>query len=121
SVALADRVDGYQFGSTLSLPFLSPDNASLVKRVIEVDRPLRPSELSRTMDVEGSSLSVTLHAASVTQARVALDHLLSDIQLVVQTMSRFGPSSQNAGSDTGSKLKEPSLEVGLMGSWQGVA
>lgn len=52
---------------------------------------------------------------------MALDHLLSDIQLVVQTMSRFGPSSQNAGSDTGSKLEEPSLEVGLMGSWQGVA
>lgn len=63
-------------------------------------------------------LNRCLQAASVTQARVALDHLLSDIQLVVQTMSRFGPSS--AGGPEGRPPNEPTLEVGLMGSWQGM-
>lgn len=61
----------------------------------------------------------SLAAANVTQARVALDHLLSDIQLVVQTMSRFGPEGKD-GQQTGRTPVEPSLEVGLRGSWQGV-
>ena len=60
-----------------------------------------------------------LAAANVTQARVALDHLLSDLQLVVQTMSRFGAEGKG-GDATGRTPSEPSLEVGLMGSWQGV-
>ncbi|GAA5981408.1 hypothetical protein JCM10908_004100 [Rhodotorula pacifica] len=101
---------------TLTIPFPSPENATLVKRVIEVDKPLRPSELTRSMQVEGANLTVSLAAANVTQARVALDHLLSDIQLVTQTMARFGTSE----AATGRTPSEPSLEVGLMGSWQGV-
>ncbi|ORY80300.1 transcription factor Pcc1-domain-containing protein [Leucosporidium creatinivorum] len=104
----------------LTIPFPSPANAELVKRVVEVDKPLRPSELSRTLTVDGSSLIVDFRARTVAQARVALDHCLSDIQLVVQTMHKFAPKAER--DEEGEKEPEaPSLEVGLKGSWDSVA
>lgn len=108
-----------------------------------MDQPLRPSELSRTLTVTDSSLVVYVfipplraslsltpcypscsdfRARTIAQARVALDHALSDIQLVVQTMHKFAPKEQKDGEEGGLKLLEaPSLEVGLMGSWESVA
>lgn len=58
----------------------------------------------------------TFLARTVAQARVALDHALSDIQLVVQTMHTFGPKDSSS-SKTSSVEEAPSLEVGLEGSW----
>jgi len=55
----------------------------------------------------------------VSQARVALDHTLSDIQLVVQTMHQFGPEDQY-GDPNQKKEEAASIEVGLKGSWEGV-
>ncbi|GAA5828120.1 hypothetical protein JCM11251_002598 [Rhodosporidiobolus azoricus] len=115
----ADRSDWHSL--SLSIPFPTAENATLIKRVIEVDRVLKPSELTRSLQVEGTSLVVKLRARTVSQARVALDHLLSDIQLVVQTMHKFGPSDIIGEKDTGKSGPEaPSLEVGLMGSWEAV-
>jgi hypothetical protein len=54
-------------------------------------------------------------AATVSQARVAMDHCLSDLQLIVQTMHKFGPQNVEGAKDGGEK----SMEVGLMGSWEG--
>ncbi|GAA5845547.1 hypothetical protein JCM3766R1_000778 [Sporobolomyces carnicolor] len=102
---------------SIKIPFPSPANATLVKRVIEVDQPLRPSELKRTLEIEGSSLVVTLLARTVAQARVALDHALSDIQLVVQTMHNFGPRELVGDNEAKGGKEAPSLEVGLEGSW----
>ena len=134
--------------SSLRIPLPSPDTALLVKRVIDVDKPLRPRELTRDLTLEGpvlvafvllSSSSCLLplsseltlaptrlarssfRAASVAQARVALDHFLSDVELVVQTLDRFAPADSAAAP--GSKeprADAPSLEVGLEGSWEGV-
>ena len=55
----------------------------------------------------------------MSQARVALDHTLSDIQLVVQTMHQFGPEDQY-GDPNQKKEEAASIEVGLKGSWEGV-
>jgi hypothetical protein len=44
--------------STLNIPFPTAANALLVKQVIEVDKPLRPTELRRTLEVEDSTLVV---------------------------------------------------------------
>ncbi|GAA5909242.1 hypothetical protein JCM6882_003776 [Rhodosporidiobolus microsporus] len=118
-VEAADKSEWHSI--SLSIPFPSAANATLVKRVIEVDRVLKPSELTRTLTVEGASLVIDLRARTVSQARVALDHLLSDIQLVVQTMYKFGPADVVGEKGAGEVLPEaPSLEVGLMGSWEAV-
>lgn len=53
--------------------------------------------------------------SSVRHLRVALDHCLSEIQLIVQTMHKFSPDrSLEEG-----KAEEESIEIGLMGSWGG--
>ena len=61
----------------------------------------------------------TFQARTVTQARVALDHTLSDIQLVVQTMHQFGPKDQY-GDENEKKEEAATIEVGLKGSWEGI-
>ncbi|GAA5998600.1 hypothetical protein JCM5350_005061 [Sporobolomyces pararoseus] len=103
---------------SMKIPFPTTANARLVKQVVEVDKPLRPSELKRSLEVEDTSLVVTFLARTVAQARVALDHALSDIQLVVQTMHNFGPEDVigQAGKEKEGE-EAPSLEVGLEGSW----
>ncbi|GAA5925031.1 hypothetical protein JCM3775_006346 [Rhodotorula graminis] len=104
---------------SLRIPLPSPDAAILVKRVIDVDKPLRPRELSRTLTLDGPVLVASFRAATVAQARVALDHFLSDVELVVQTMDRFAPSPSHAHAAPPT-ADAPSLEVGLEGSWEGV-
>ncbi|GAA5997168.1 chromatin DNA-binding EKC/KEOPS complex subunit PCC1 [Rhodotorula paludigena] len=114
---LPDRSKWYSV--SLSIPFPAPENATLVKRVVEVDKPLRPSELSRELTLDGSTLVANFRAATVAQARVALDHFLSDVELVVQTMHTFGPEDIVGAGRTKTEPTAPSLEVGLMGSWEG--
>ncbi|GAA5858852.1 hypothetical protein JCM8547_005013 [Rhodosporidiobolus lusitaniae] len=113
-----DRTDWHTV--SLALPFPSSANATLVKRVTEVDRVLKPSELERTLVVEGNNLVATFRARTVSQARVALDHFLSDVQLVVQTMHKFGPKDVVGEKVVEGGPEAPSLEVGLMGSWEAV-
>lgn len=69
----------------------------------------------------------SFRAATVAQARVALDHFLSDVELVVQTLHRFAPHHDDdpapapAPAAAGTERTDaPSLEVGLEGSWEGV-
>ncbi|KAM0793794.1 hypothetical protein ACM66B_001210 [Microbotryomycetes sp. NB124-2] len=103
---------------TVQVPLPTPEQATNLQRVIQVDPVLKPTELSRQLDVVNSSLVITLKARTVAQARVALDHTLSDVELIVETMSKFGPTSQ--GGLAGNELAtDQSLEVGLKGQWQG--
>ncbi|GAA6013360.1 hypothetical protein JCM11491_006366 [Sporobolomyces phaffii] len=102
---------------SIKIPFPTAANALLVKQVIEVDPVLRPSELKRSLEVQDASLVVTFLARTVAQARVALDHALSDIQLVVQTMHNFGPKEMLGETRTAQGEEAPTLEVGLEGSW----
>ncbi|GAA5938658.1 hypothetical protein JCM10213_006993 [Rhodosporidiobolus nylandii] len=117
--AAEDRSDWHTL--SISIPFPAAESATLVKRVIEVDKPLKPSELTRVLRVDGSALVAEFQARTVSQARVALDHFFSDVQLVVQTMHKFGPKDIAGADEKGSAEPEaPSLEVGLMGSWGGL-
>ncbi|KAM0753390.1 hypothetical protein T439DRAFT_197228 [Meredithblackwellia eburnea MCA 4105] len=101
---------------TISIPFPTTTDAELVKRVIEVDKPLRPKEVFRRILVKGSSLEVEHQATTVSQIRVVMDHCLADIQLIIQTMNKFAPLPQ---SSRPAVEEAPSLEVGLKGSWGG--
>ena len=54
-----------------------------------------------------------MKSRTVAQARVGLDHTLSDIQLVVETIRKLGPGEQIGTGDS------DTMEVGLNGSWEG--
>lgn len=56
-----------------------------------------------------------MRAKTVALARVALDHILSDAQLVVKTMHTFSPTKRGDASTGGD---EPTIEVGLRGEWE---
>ncbi|KAK4050367.1 hypothetical protein OIV83_003436 [Microbotryomycetes sp. JL201] len=103
---------------TVKVPLPTPDQATALQRVIQVDPVLKPSELSRQLQVVDSSLVITFKARTVAQARVALDHCLSDVELIVQTMSKFGPEQAGGGNKTDKEAD--SLEVGMKGQWQGI-
>ncbi|TNY23228.1 transcription factor Pcc1-domain-containing protein [Rhodotorula diobovata] len=112
---------------SLRIPLPSPDQARILQRVIQVDKPLRPSQLERHLSLDGHVLVASFRAATVAQARVALDHFLSDVELVVQTLHRFAPHHDDdpapapAPAAAGNERTDaPSLEVGLEGSWEGV-
>lgn len=47
-----------------------------------------------------------------------MDHCLSDIQLVVQTMHKFAPAQPGERGE-GEEEEAASLEVGLRGTWGG--
>ncbi|KAK4703053.1 EKC/KEOPS complex subunit LAGE3/PCC1, partial [Phenoliferia sp. Uapishka_3] len=102
----------------VALPFPSAANALLVKQVVEVDELLRPNDVSRTLTVSDCTLHVRYEALTISMARVAMDHALSDIQLIVQTMHKFAPVQPGGKAEI---EEADSLEVGLMGSWGGDA
>lgn len=54
-----------------------------------------------------------MKSRTVAQARVGLDHTLSDIQLVVETIRKLGPG-ENLG-----EAQSDTMEIGLNGSWEG--
>ena len=43
---------------SVRIPFLTPKHASIVKKVIEVDRELQPHAVKRTLETEGEVLIV---------------------------------------------------------------
>ena len=123
------------------MPFPSVELAETARQVLSVDQPLRPSEQHHAYSVESHNLIMCaclvsdfagvpqltfprcksdVRAKTVSLARVALDHILSDAQLVVQTMHTFAPSKAAGASSAGKDraLAEPTIEVGLRGEWE---
>jgi len=77
----------------VDIPFPSPEQATTARRVLEVDKPVKSHMIIRTLSTEGSNLIASFSSLTVRQARVALDHFLSDVGLVVETISELGPPS----------------------------
>lgn len=120
-----------------SVPFPNEQLAQTARQVLAVDKPLRPSEQYHAFSVDQSTLkmydspicaclcrselkpaSSQVKAKTVALARVALDHILSDAQLIVETMHSFAPSNEAGGTKESMLSKESTLEVGLRGAWQ---
>ena len=92
-----------------AIPFPTQELAEIARRVISVDKELKPALVDRQLTVNGSDLIAyaanaarfgqsltyrfcrTFRAVSVRQARVALDHFFSDVELVSDTMLQLGP------------------------------
>jgi len=78
---------------TVRIPLPTPRQAEIVKQVIEVDRELKAHLVSRTLSLEGNELVATFACLTIRQARVSLDHFLSDVGLVIETIETFSPAS----------------------------
>lgn len=69
-----------------ALPFPSATLADYAKRVLEPDSEVKPLEVQRTFTVEGASLIVDFTCDSARMARVSLQAMLDNLELIVRTM-----------------------------------
>ncbi|KAG8935067.1 hypothetical protein FRC01_009107 [Tulasnella sp. 417] len=74
---------------TIKLPMVSEEHATIVKRVIDVDKELQSHVVKRTLTTEGNVLVATFKTLTVRLARLTLNSFLENVDLVVRTLSEF--------------------------------
>ncbi|KIO34307.1 hypothetical protein M407DRAFT_127244 [Tulasnella calospora MUT 4182] len=74
---------------TIKLPMASEEHATIVKRVIDVDKELQSHVVKRTLTTEGNVLVATFKTLTVRLARLTLNSFLENVDLVVRTLSEF--------------------------------
>ncbi|KAG8924935.1 hypothetical protein FRC00_004523 [Tulasnella sp. 408] len=67
----------------------SEEHATIVKRVIDVDKELQSHVVKRTLTTEGNILVATFKTLTVRLARLTLNSFLENVDLVVRTLSEF--------------------------------
>ncbi|PLW34455.1 hypothetical protein PCANC_05654 [Puccinia coronata f. sp. avenae] len=81
---------------TVEVPVPTLDQAETILQTIAPDKPVKSPELvRRTLHVRAlptPHILIAIAAATLRQARVSVDHLLSDLELVVETMAAFSPA-----------------------------
>jgi len=96
---------------SISIPFESPEKAQLALKVISVDKILRSDSVSRELRTSDNCLVAQFEAVSIRQARVALDHFFSDVQLVAQTIDEFDPAKSAQGTAANGSQDDAAKEV----------
>ncbi|KAK0541393.1 hypothetical protein OC835_000184 [Tilletia horrida] len=85
---------GLKHSLTLTLPFPDERSASIVRDVLQVDRQLRPKEVTVIYSVEGSDVVVKIDTTTVKQLRLSVNAVLENASLVTKTIEAFsGPPS----------------------------
>lgn len=95
---------------TVTIPFDSNKHAEMARKIIAVDKLLRSETVSRELRVDDCNLHATFRAITVKQARVALDHFFSDVQLIADTIEQFDPEKLSARGVTDGQTGD--VEVG---------
>ncbi|KNC95867.1 uncharacterized protein SPPG_08731 [Spizellomyces punctatus DAOM BR117] len=75
---------------TINIPFPDTRLATIAQQVLSVDKELKAAECQKEMNVEGTSLVVTIRGVSVRVVRTAVSSFLDFAGLVVNTMEAFG-------------------------------
>ncbi|KAI7950153.1 hypothetical protein MJO28_008974 [Puccinia striiformis f. sp. tritici] len=92
--------DWHQLSLEVSVP--THQQAQIILRTISPDKPVKsPHFIRRSISIKPQAdhqakpayISITIAALTLRQARVSMDHLLSDLELVVETLATFSPSS----------------------------
>ncbi|KAA1065615.1 hypothetical protein PGT21_004915 [Puccinia graminis f. sp. tritici] len=94
---------------TLEVPVSNEREAQIIVQTISPDKPVKSphfirrsisitkksNEAGHTVPISSSTSFIQISVAALTlrQARVSMDHLLSDLELVVETLATFAPSA----------------------------
>ncbi|KNZ54934.1 uncharacterized protein VP01_2812g4 [Puccinia sorghi] len=84
---------------TLEVPVPTEEQAETIVRTISPDKPVKsPHFIRRSIHILSDPpllprIRITIAALTLRQARVSMDHLLSDLELVVETIAAFSPPS----------------------------
>lgn len=72
-----------------SFPFPEARLAEYAKRALEPDSEVKPLEVQRDFTVDGSTLHIALTCVSARMARVSLQALLDNLEVIVRTMDEL--------------------------------
>ncbi len=78
-----------QLHSTLSFPFPSETLAGFALQTLEPDAEIRPELVKRTLWTKGKELFVRLDCSSAKVARVSVNSLMDNMELIVRTMDEL--------------------------------
>ncbi|KAG9051089.1 hypothetical protein FS837_012597 [Tulasnella sp. UAMH 9824] len=76
----------------------SEEHATIVKRVIDVDKELQSHVVKRILTTEGNVLVATFKTLTVRLARLTLNSFLENVDLVVRTLSEFAEDAAQSRS-----------------------
>ncbi|KAF9418449.1 hypothetical protein HW555_004737 [Spodoptera exigua] len=74
---------------SLTIPFPSPESASLTRDVLNVDKELKRSGVQRKLETNAENLVITFHGRDLKKLRVAVNSMIQNIILVVKTIEQF--------------------------------
>ncbi|KAI7950124.1 hypothetical protein MJO28_008945 [Puccinia striiformis f. sp. tritici] len=86
---------------SLEVPVPTHQQAQIILKTISPDKPVKsPHFIRRSISIGHQAnhldtpayISITIAALTLRQARVSMDHLLSDLELVVETLATFSAS-----------------------------
>lgn len=109
----------------MRIPYPSAHDAEIVRRVLTVDKELRPTDVVKTWSIsplplavgEGAAcqnapsaaeLTITIHALDTRSLRVSANALLEDVALVTRSIHAFHPDAMRTARNQG-------LEMGSVG------
>ena len=75
----------------MNIPFSNSREASIAYDALRVEVEPARSRVTRTMRVEGDTLSVNLKAENAKNLRVSANSLLEHLVLITETIHQFGP------------------------------
>ena len=75
----------------MNIPFSCSREASIAYDALRVEVEPARSRVTRTMRVEGDTLSVNLKAENAKNLRVSANSLLEHLVLITETIHQFGP------------------------------
>ncbi|KDN52656.1 hypothetical protein K437DRAFT_220232, partial [Tilletiaria anomala UBC 951] len=108
------------------IPYPTHEDAELVRKVITVDRELKPHEVRKEWSVEdapqatassdtapvgtgaGAILKIMIHAATTRSMRLNVNAVLEDIALITRSIAAFDPERMQRAANEG-------LELGSVG------
>ncbi|KAI7950166.1 hypothetical protein MJO28_008987 [Puccinia striiformis f. sp. tritici] len=89
---------------SLEVPVPTHQQAQIILKTISPDKPVKsPHFIRRSISIKPQAdqdpsstpayILITIAALTLRQARVSMDHLLSDLELVVEALATFSASS----------------------------
>ncbi len=109
---------------TLNIPYPSVADAEMVRKVLTVDRELKPQDVrkvwqvipasstsslqSQSQPLPGAELRITIHANTVRTMRLNVNSVLEDVALVTRSIEAFDPQRMQNTANEG-------LELGSVG------
>ncbi|XP_028157381.1 uncharacterized protein LOC114350673 isoform X2 [Ostrinia furnacalis] len=82
-------IDVRETNVSLTIPFSSSETANLVQEVLNVDKELKGSGVSRTITSDQDTLHIDFKGGDLKKLRVAVNSMIKNILLVVKTINQF--------------------------------